>query len=282
MSFYRSSTHEQNVLACYRKVLSQWPVPHEEQRVDTGQGRTFVVACGDPAAPPLVLLHGSLSNAAAWMFDAALWSRTCRVYAVDMIGEAGLSAPVRPPLASEAYATWLGEVLDGLGLAQTAMVGASLGGWLALDFASRHPARVTRLGLLYPSGIGRQRAFWCKALPMLLLGAWGRRRIRQWVMGTPPAPATAAARDLLGLLELIGRSLKPRLETVPLLGDEALRRLSMPVWLVVGGKDMLLDSADTLRRVHQQVPHAVTRCLPEAPHYVAGQGEALLQFLSAK
>lgn len=282
MSLYRSPDLERAVQDRYRNVLAQWPVPHQTLTVATGLGQTFVVACGDPCAAPLVLLHGSLSNAAAWMFDAALWSKAFRVYAVDMVGEAGLSAAVRPALASGAYAAWLGEVLDGLGVEHTAMAGASLGGWLALDFACRYPARVNRLGLLYPSGIGRQRMFWHKALPMLLFGAWGRRRVREWVMGKRPVPASQAARDLVDLLELMGRSVKPRLEKIPLLSDEQLRHLSMPVWLAVGGKDVLIDSADTLRRMGQQVPHAILHHVPDAPHYVAGQGEALLQFFLGK
>jgi hypothetical protein len=53
-----------------------------------------------------VLLHGAGANTVMWMGDAADWSTARRVYAVDVIGEPGLSAPSRPPLASGAYADW--------------------------------------------------------------------------------------------------------------------------------------------------------------------------------
>ncbi|QXI30749.1 alpha/beta fold hydrolase [Pseudomonas vanderleydeniana] len=277
--FYRSAGLERLVRERYRAVLSHWPVANQQLHLQTTFGETFVVACGDPAAPPLVLLHGSLSNAAAWMFDAANWSRHFRVYALDMIGEAGGSAAIRPALASDAHARWLGEVLQQLGIDQVALVGASLGGWLAVDFASRHPQRVRQLVLLYPSGIGRQRAFWYKALPLLLLGEWGRRRVRQSVLGPPPPGLSAEAHEVFALMELIGRSLRPRLEKIPILDDAALRRLGMPLLVVAGGQDVLLDSFETMARVAAQVPHAVTRLVAEAPHHVRGQGEVVRAFL---
>jgi hypothetical protein len=34
------------VLARYRKVLVAWPTPHQETRVATRQGETFVLSCG--------------------------------------------------------------------------------------------------------------------------------------------------------------------------------------------------------------------------------------------
>lgn len=67
-----------------------------------------------------------------WLGDLAAFAARFRVYAIDMIGEAGLSAPSRPPLDSGAYAQWLDNVLDSLSLDRVSIVGISLGGWLAL------------------------------------------------------------------------------------------------------------------------------------------------------
>src|SRR5215472_13209388 len=124
-SIYKTEAGGEAVRALYRQVLDGWPTPKTELRLPTREGETFVVACGSEAAPPLILLHGGQSNAAAWMFDAFLWSRAFRCYAVDMIGEAGFSAPSRPPLNSEAHALWLDDVMAGLGLAKASFVGVS-------------------------------------------------------------------------------------------------------------------------------------------------------------
>lgn len=51
---------------------------------------------------------------------ASPWAAHFRVFAVDLIGDAGLSAPSRPPLESDAHALWLNDVMDGL--SQTAPI----------------------------------------------------------------------------------------------------------------------------------------------------------------
>jgi pimeloyl-ACP methyl ester carboxylesterase len=170
-AIYASADGARAIEQRYREVLGRWPVPSEQLRISTREGETFVVACGAPDAPPLVLLHGSAANSAAWLGDVTSWSRHFRVYAVDVIGEPGLSAPSRPPLASDANALWLDDVLDGLAAGRAPMVGVSLGGWLALDYATRRPARVDRLVLLCPGGIGRQK--WGVVLAALLLRPFG-------------------------------------------------------------------------------------------------------------
>jgi len=62
---YRSPEGEKIIMALYDEALARWPVPSQAQHVPTRHGETFVIACGDPNAPPLVLLHGSGTNSAA-------------------------------------------------------------------------------------------------------------------------------------------------------------------------------------------------------------------------
>jgi pimeloyl-ACP methyl ester carboxylesterase len=276
---YRSPAAAQAVEETYRRVLDGWPVPCERLTVSTDEGDTHVVACGPADAPPLILLHGTQANAAAWMFDAVEWSRRFRVFAIDLIGEPGLSAPSRPPLETGAHARWLNDVLAGLGVETAAFCGMSLGGFLALDYAVRHPARVTRLALIAPAGIGRQKPFALTALPLLLLGSWGAKKLRARVMGLPPSAIPEAARPLMEMFALIGRSATPRIVRVPLVPDAALRRLTMPVLAVVGGRDVLLDSAETRLRLTRAVPGARILWLPDGHHFIPGHRDVIGAFL---
>ena len=107
---YKSAAGKQAVETLYRRLLERWPVANRQIVIPTCQGETFVVVSGERHAVPVVLLHGSGTNASAWLRDVEAWSEHFRVYAVDMIGEPGLSAASRPPLASDAYAAWLDDV----------------------------------------------------------------------------------------------------------------------------------------------------------------------------
>ena len=158
----------------------------------------------------------------------------------------------------------------------------SLGGWLALDYATRRPGRVERVALLCPGGVGKQRAsFLWKVLPLLLLGGWGRRRAMQLALGTPrtDASGTQAERALSDYVSLIFEHFRPRRDTLPIFGDEALGRLSMPVLAIVGARDAMLDSADTAQRVARAVPHAQISLLPEVGHFIPNQTTRILDFL---
>jgi pimeloyl-ACP methyl ester carboxylesterase len=266
----------------YRALLRAWPVPSEQLRVPTCQGETFVVACGPREAPPVVLLHGSGTNAAMWMGDVASWARHLRLYAVDMIGEPGLSAPSRPDLASDAYARWLDDVLAGLSVTRTSIVGISLGGWLALDYAIRRPERVERLALLCPGGVGRQKWGVLVAVAFLLpFGRWGLRKALRLVLGTSleAAAETPEARAFVDHMMLIQRHFRPRRDKLPVFDDHALARLSMPMLVIVGGRDALLDSHDTRRRLNRSAPHATVRLLPGTGHFLPLQTGPILDFL---
>ncbi|KAF1067485.1 MAG: Carboxylesterase YbfK [Pseudomonas citronellolis] len=267
------------IIDCYHQVLEGWPVANQQRYLMTRAGATFVVSCGPVNAPALVLLHGTLSNAASWMFDAERWSTRYRVHAVDLIGEPGLSAPTRLELNDDAHACWLDDILDGLGLSEAAFVGLSLGGFLALDYAIRRPQRTRALVLISPSGIGRQRPFLLKAIPYLLLGHWGQERLRRKVMGPNSSAPDPRAQALLRLLELIRAQVRPRALRIPLVSDAQLSTLRMPVLILLGGRDALLHTIEAAQRVHAHLPAAQVHFLPEAYHYIPGQRERVLDFL---
>ena len=281
-AIYKTPEGEQAVREAYLAVLANWPIPSEHLRIATGQGETFVLACGPRDAPPLMVFHGAQANAARWMREAQVWSQHFRVYFVDVIGDAGLSAPSRPPMAGEAHALWLDELLAGLGLDKVALVGESLGGWLAIDYATRRPERVTKLAVLVPAGVGAQKNLLLKALPLLLLGPWGANKLTELVIGPPPVDPSALQKQLGDLMTLVFRHGHRRNIKIPIFADKTLQRLTMPVLAILAGKDVLLDSAGTRRRLAANVPQGQIIYLPEARHLLPDQTEAVRPFLQGE
>jgi len=279
-SVYKSADGERAVRERYVEILKNWPVPCDHLRLPTREGETFVIASGAASAPPLLLFHGSAANSAAWMFDIAAWSAHFRVFAVDMIGEPGLSAPSRPRLASDVHALWLDEVMRGLALDRASMVGVSLGGWLELDYATRRPERIESLALLCPAGVGGQKiSFLFKSIPLLLAGRWGTRKLGEMILGRTPTNLPPSAQAFVDFMSLVHANFRPRHVKLPVFSDEALQRLAMPLLAIVGGKDVLLDSPATKQRLEASVPHAEVRYYPEAGHFIPHQTVPILDFL---
>ena len=278
-SIYTSPAGARTIEERYRELLAAWPVPADHLRVPTREGETFVVASGRPDAPPLVLLHGSGSNALMWAGDVASWSEHFRVYAVDIIGEPGLSAPARPPLPSGAYPLWFGDVLDALGVVRASVVAVSLGGWLALDFATRHPERVDRLALLTPAGVANAKvAGLLGAVLLKPCGEWGERRSMELFLG----PEVRRQRGSAEFVRLLSRHYRYRREPVPVVDDAALRRATMPVLAVLGARDAFIDTPRTGARLSRLVPSATVRVLPGIGHLLPAQTAAVLEFLTAR
>ncbi|WP_020501605.1 alpha/beta fold hydrolase [Sciscionella marina] len=278
---YRSAVGERLIQEQYRRALAHWPVEHEQLRLPTPEGETFVIASGPADAPPLILLHGSGSDSTQWLDRIPEFAARFRSYTVDILGEPGGSAPNRPPLDSDRYAVWLDAVLDELGVRGARFMGISLGGWMALDYATRRPDRVTRLALCCPIGIGNQRtALLAKALLLNLFGERGKRASMRGMLGPALGEMDPAARAaVFERVRLVNENYRYRV-LPPVFGDDTLRRLSMPVGVIAGTEDAMVDSAATKRRLEAAVPHAQVQLLPGIGHFVPAQLSAELEFLS--
>ncbi|PWV55011.1 alpha/beta fold hydrolase [Nocardiopsis sp. L17-MgMaSL7] len=276
---YQTEAEGQWLRQRYSQALADAPVSNQQLRVPTREGETFVLACGPEQAPPLVLLHGSGANGSHWYADLPAWSEHFRVYSVDLVGEPGLSAPSRPDLATEASALWLDDVLAGLDVHTTAMVGMSLGGWTALDYAVRRPGRITRLALGCPGGLGAQRRWSILAAGLLmLLGPRARERSVRYLVGLDRSGNEAVLEEVMAVFTRF----RPRTEALPVLSDDALRTLDLPLQVTVGDRDRMFDSSETARRVRACVPHAHVRVLPGVGHALTSQTGPVLEFLRGR
>jgi pimeloyl-ACP methyl ester carboxylesterase len=166
-----------------------------------------------------------------------------------------------------------------LGVSRAAFVGMSLGGWLALDYADRRPSRVDRLALIAPAGIGRQKYFALKRLLLRFGGQSAVRMLRHLLYPRRTRNLAANIQALVELKNLTDRTFLSRADKIPIFDDAALCRLSMPVLVITGGRDMTMSSAETRRRLARAAPRIIVRYLPAANHYIEGQSGFIVDFL---
>ncbi len=101
---------------------------------------------GKSGGLPLVLLHGFCEDASVW--DVFLpFLKQIRLIRVDLPGF-GVSDPALTP-GMDVYADAVCAVLNDLSLEQCVLVGHSMGGYAALEFAEKHPERLAGLGLFH-------------------------------------------------------------------------------------------------------------------------------------
>ncbi len=103
----------------------------------------------------VLLLHGMGGSSATWRSVIGPLSRKYRVIAPDLIGH-GQSAKPRSDYSLGAFAVFLRDLLDELGVTSATIVGHSLGGGVAMQFTYQHPDYCRRLILISSGGLGQE------------------------------------------------------------------------------------------------------------------------------
>jgi pimeloyl-ACP methyl ester carboxylesterase len=251
---------------------------------------------GPSGAPAIILLHGfgsSLQTGDPW---ADTLSATYRVIRYDLPGF-GLTGPDPTGDYSDARAmAILLAVMDQLGLKRATLIGNSMGGKLAWQFAATHPDRVDKLVLISPDGFaspgfeyGRKPdvPWMLKLLPYTLPRGMFRASLLP-AYGDPSNLTDATlTRYYDNMLAPGDRAAMITRMSQVLLQDPRplLARIQAPTLLLWGEKDGMIpftNSADYLR----DIPHATLVALPGLGHVPFEEAPAVslppvLHFLAA-
>lgn len=104
---------------------------------------------------PIVLIHGLGNTAEVWASLFPLLSSDFLVYAPDLPGF-GLTPLAKEGVMIRTHVLYLERFLDALGYPRVILLGNSLGGWIATQFAATYPQRVEHLFLLNSAGLRRE------------------------------------------------------------------------------------------------------------------------------
>jgi len=117
----------------------------EQRSVDVGGLTISYRVAGDPAAPPMLLLHALGEDGRDWQGVLPDFAGTHRVYVPDLRGHGASGYPGK--YSFELMRDDIIGLLDAIGVAETVLIGHSLGGMVAILLAEAAPQRLTRLVL---------------------------------------------------------------------------------------------------------------------------------------
>jgi pimeloyl-ACP methyl ester carboxylesterase len=130
--------------------------PRLEFRTVHGYRRAFVVAGPtEPGTPALLLIHGIGDSSDTWRDLVPVLARDHTVIAPDLLGH-GRSEKPRADYSIAAFANGIRDLLSVLGVERVTVVGHSLGGGVAMQFAYQFPDLCERLVLVSTGGVGRE------------------------------------------------------------------------------------------------------------------------------
>jgi pimeloyl-ACP methyl ester carboxylesterase len=226
--------------------------------------------------PPVVFLHAGIADLRMWEPQVAPFAKQFDVLRPDQRGFGESELPPKPwsPVAD------LLSLMKQLSLEPAHLVGCSMGGALAIDFALAHPERISKL-VLVGSAIGgfafrpEHAHLFSEAASARNAGdldALNQAMLKLFLDG-PERPRGYVAEPLRKLfLEMNGRALRSDFEQAPPEQDAlAVRRLheiAEPTLVVVGDKDVptVLEAADLLMNSIPDVRKAVIHDAAHLPN----------------
>jgi len=125
--------------------------PQEKSATIFGAKIRYVEA-GSQNPQTVVLLHGLGANAESWQFNIAVLAAKYRVIALDQIGFGKSDKPFLKYRIGT-YSDFLDKFLSELKVEKVTLIGNSLGGWIAADYALKYPAKVEKIVLADASGL---------------------------------------------------------------------------------------------------------------------------------
>ena len=157
MNLFKSEEGYDKIMAWYDSVVAKIDAPVKSVWAETRYGRTHLLAAGNPAAEPVILIPGAAGSAPLYRRAIEHLHKNFRVYAVDVVGGPGRSDPNPLSFSDDSYTIWLCDVLTGLGLDSAHICGQSAGGGLAMKFAIERPERARSVIMFGPTGLARAR-----------------------------------------------------------------------------------------------------------------------------
>ena len=250
----------------YQRTLDLWPIPWESRDIATPFGPTHVVASGPADGEPIVFVHAASLSATQWYLQAADLGTTHRLYAVDIMGDVGLSTQTRPIHSRAEAAAWLAAVLDGFGLEAALFIGSSFGGFQSANLAVYHPDRVRGLVLLAPAATIRPfRLLVNLAIRtgnLIPLPSTVRPALRAMMQGRLPDERIVRQMELgVAGFRYDRAGIYP--SEIP---DHELRAIHCPTLVLVGGKEMIYDAGQATARARRLIPDVTAEIVPDVGH----------------
>lgn len=261
-------------------------VPTLEYRTIHGYRRAFRVA---GSGPPILLIHGIGDNSTTWTTVQTKLAQRFTVIAPDLLGH-GKSDKPRADYSVAAYANGMRDLLSVLDIERVTVVGHSLGGGVAMQFAYQFPQLVDRLILVGAGGVTKDvnvalriaslpmgsEALAALRLPMVLPAVQLVGRVGGALFGK-----TGVGRDIPNMLRILADLPEPtassafartlravvdwRGQVVTML-DRCYLTESVPVQLIWGSKDSVIPVSHG-RMAHAAMPGSQLEIFEGSGHF---------------
>ncbi len=220
----------------------------------------------------IVFLHGFAASKDNWLFLTRRLPKTYRVLAIDMPGYGDSSAFSDQSYSAEQITRRLATAINELKLERFHLAGNSLGGYIATLYAAQHPDKVISLGLIDSAGVDSPSEFFTLLSkgdnPLVFDTEKGFDRLVDFIFYKKPFmpwPSKAASTRKYLRRSSLNRKLWNDIWDNRKDVTDILPKLNMPVMLIWGDKDRVLDMSG-IEIYKRYLPQAKSHILKDCGH----------------
>ncbi|WP_178988345.1 alpha/beta fold hydrolase [Winogradskyella schleiferi] len=253
----------------YDESLKLWNVNFEELYITTTNGIAHVIVSGPKNGEPVVLLHGMNASSTMWYPNIEAITENHRVFAIDFILEPGKSYLYKDIESVEKAIDWYKEVLFVLELDNFHVIGASKGGWLAVNLALNHQEKIKSLILLSPA----QTFTWIRPSTELFknivsLFSSKEKQIEQSLESMSSDAANISEVYLKQYKIGIKKDSENKFMTsMKPFSDSELKSLKMPILVLIGDDDMI--NVEKTVKIANELPKGKGEMITNAGHFLS-------------
>ncbi|PHR10819.1 MAG: alpha/beta hydrolase [Aequorivita sp.] len=254
----------------YDKALALWDIDYDELYIPTSYGTAHVVVSGPRNGEPLVLLHGMNASSTMWYPNAKAFSKNYRIFAIDLIIEPGKSFKTAIFDDLGDITAWYEEIFKELKLESYHLIGASRGGWIAVNLALHNQEKIKSMVLLSPA----QTFIWIRPSVGLLknivnLFSSPEKQVASYLETLSTKPGNIHKNYLE---QYYMNTKKDSINTFMIdmmpFANKELQTLRMPVLVLIGDNDMI-NNEKTIKLTNEVLPNGKGEIVSNAGHFLS-------------
>lgn len=263
---YQSNEFKEKLWQIYDSKLEKWPVPYETRIIETDCGTVHIIVCGPEEAPPVLLLHAASMSSWSWLYNMKVLVHDYRTYAIDFIGEPGkciLTDLNKIPMDDKSLNEFYMHIIRELGITDNYnIVGASFGGYIAVNHAIHSPERVKKIVLLGPMGLTPATSSTNTKLMLYMLFPLKafQDKMMYWALGDDPGVLEETEEWFRLVLNGVSRKGAPPVTFT----SEQLNEVKASILLILGDKDQLVGDPELVKPLAMKVPQIEIKVLSSA------------------
>lgn len=257
-------------IEAYDQALTLWQTPFDERDIETKYGTAHVIISGPENGEPLVILHGMNASSTMWYPNVKALSEYYRVYAIDFLLEPGKSVYKGDISETSQIVDWYYEIFDQLNIEKFSLLGASRGGWLALNIAMNAQDRINKVVLLSPA----QTFIWIrpshKVINNIEYSLLPRRKRLRNVLQTMTFDVDKISQLYINQYYIATRIATTNQTFIQMrpFSDKQLKSLKFPILMMIGDND-IINNDKSIEQANKLLPNVVTEKIKNAGHFLS-------------